>query len=171
MSTNDRAEALARLAALGVTNDLTASTATAPAVELSGDEVYAGGDVKRVLIKEAHLTWTDNRELMRAETVVGDTVLITEAQAKRLDALGATAKPADVKAAAKANASEGDQLESMKAADLVAHVNQHPEDRAKVLELELAKPEAERRATVVKAAQPDEDLLSGENPEDDADEA
>lgn len=103
MSTMDRAEALARLAALGVTNDVTDVTPTEQGPELTGEEVYAGGDVARVLIRPAHLVYYDKelRDLVRPEAKIGDTVLLTDVEAKRLDEAGATMTKTKAKAAAK----------------------------------------------------------------------
>lgn len=99
----DRSEALARLAALGVTNDVTDVPLVEQGPEPTGDEVYAGGDTARILIKAAHLAYYDKelRDLVRPEAKVGDTVLLSDVEAKRLDGLGATMTKAKAKAAAK----------------------------------------------------------------------
>lgn len=181
-----RAEALAQLAALGVTNDLT-ETVVEPKLELTGDEVYAGGDVARILIRPAHLTYREGTppELLYAEAKVGDTVLLDKAQAKRLDELGATTTKAKASKApapvevpsvpehqlgedvtdgtpdtpAAPSSVTDEELGAMKAGELIAHVNQHNGDKARVYALELARPEP--RSTVLKASSPhdpDEEL-------------
>lgn len=199
MDATARAEALAQLAALGVTNDLTTAT-DEPKLALTGDEVYAGGDVVRVLIRPAHLPYREEKggELNYAEAKVGDTVLLDEAQAKRLDGLGATMTKAAATKATKAEpvavpsvpeeqsatadtqtepvvqapaptgepatvTSTGgktdEELGAMNAGELVAHVNQHNEDKARVRALEMAR--TQPRSTVLKATStddPDEEL-------------
>lgn len=184
MSSMDRAEALARLAALGVTNDVTSVTEQEQGPALTGDEVYAGGDVKRVLVKAAHLVYYDKdlRDLVRPEAVIGDTVTLTDAEAKRLDAAGATMTPKDAKAATTSapvvvpavpagdpsagqptgnpagtvatSTKTDDELGAMNAGELVAHVNQFEGDKARVRSLEQARPKP--RETVLKATSNDD---------------
>jgi len=190
--TMDRSEALARLAALGVTNDVTDVTPTEQGPELTGDKVYAGGDTARVLVKPAHLVYYDKelRDIIRPEAKVGDTVTLSDAEAKRLDELGATMTPAKAKAAAKeatpvevpavpegsdsdaqptgnppaATAATSDksdeELGAMKAEELVAHVNQFEGDKARVRTLEQQRPQP--RSTVLKAT-------SNDDPDEDLD--
>jgi hypothetical protein len=169
---NPRAEALRKLAELGVKADPSAvASAEDVKVERTGEEVYAGGDVARVLISPAHLTYRDERnELLHAFAVVGDTVLLTEKQAKRLDGLMVTEKPGAKKAAKKTAAATpppagktDEELEAMTAAELVAHVNQNGEDKVRVRALEGKR--TDPRRTVLKATAPE-----GADDEDDEDE-
>jgi hypothetical protein len=168
MATSDRAAALARLAELGAKTELGAK-ADEVEVKRTGEEVYAGGDEARVLVREAHLTYREGTDLLHAFASVGDTVLLTKAQAKRLDGLGVTvpvtADDEEVKAAASDDGVVTDeQLGAMSAADLIAHVGQNPDDRDRVRRLELERDEDKRRSTVLKATQgededdPDEEL-------------
>lgn len=165
-----RAAALAALANLGVKADPTVATETAaPALTMTdNDAVYAGGDVERVLIGPAHLTYREEKggDLLHAFAEVGDTVLLTEAQAKRLDGLKVTVTKAKAAKLAKAPAepapapdaatSKTDaELEAMTAADLVAHVNQNAGDKVRVRALEGKRDEP--RKTVLKATAPDGD--------------
>lgn len=191
MASIDRSEALARLAALGVTNDITDVTPSTT-LELTGDEVYAGGDEVRVLVQKAHLTYREEKggELLYADAKVGDTVLLDKVQAKRLDELGATVSKTQARKAAKAPtpvevpavpegsdsdtqpdgnppaaASSGktdEELRAMSAADLVAHVNQHNDDKVRVRSLEGQRPSP--RPTVMKATAPD-----GDDPDEELD--
>lgn len=157
---NPRAEALRKLAELGVKADPSAvASADEVKVERTGEEVYAGGDVARVLISPAHLTYRDERNtLLHAFAEVGDTVLLTEATAKRLDGLNATEKPGAKKAAPAPAATPADapktdeELEAMNVGDLVAYVNQHPEERVRVRALEGKREPA--RKTILKATAP-----------------
>ena len=167
MADNSRADALRRLAELGAPT--AASSPEAPKVKATGDEVEAGGDVRRLLVRPAHLTYRDKGgTLLHAFPQVGDVILVTAAQAKRLDSLGVTveedATDEEVEAAVEGEVTD-EQLRAMSAADAVAHVNQHPEHKARVRELELERDTP--RVTVLKATE-DED---GEDPEDDDDEA
>lgn len=191
MSGMDRAEALAHLAALGVTNDLSAVEEKTPALEATGVEVYAGGDVARVLVKAVHLAYRDDtiRDLVRPEAGIGDTVLLSEGEAKRLDDLGATvtkkaakkaseptvvdvpavptgdpsaAQPSGTAPEGTAAAVSDEQLAAMSAAELVAHVNQHNGDKGRVRVLETQRPQP--RATVMKATAPE-----GDDPDEDLD--
>lgn len=156
----DRAEALRRLAELGVKTDPGASTDEA-SVTRSGDEVYAGGDVARLLVKDAHLTYREGGDLVSAFASPGDTILITAEQAKRLDGLGVTveadASDEDLEAAADGEVTD-EALRTMSAADLVAYVAQNPEERDRVRALELER--EQQRVTVLKAtaAEDDEEL-------------
>ena len=173
---NPRAEALARLAELGVKADPTATASAEVKVAVSDSEpVYAGGDVERVLVGPAHLTYREEKggALLHAFAEVGDTVLLTDAQAKRLDGLKVTVTKAQARklasapapaaqAAAPATSTKTDEeLEAMSAAELVAHVNQHQGDKVRVRGLEGKRDEP--RKTVLKATAP-------EGSEDDDDE-
>ena len=159
----DRSEALRRLAELGVKADPSATRQEPAPVERSGEEVYAGGETSRVLVRSANLTYREGGELRYADASVGDTVLLTAKQAKRLDGMGvtveATASDEEVKAAASEDGTVTDeQLRTMGAAELIAHVTQHPDDRDRVRTLELERDEDKRRVTVLKAsADPDAD--------------
>lgn len=172
MATSDRVAALARLAELGAKPELGVKADEAK-VERTGDEVYAGGDEARVLVREAHLTYREDRDLVHAFASVGDTVLLTKAQAKRLDDLGVTAsvdaKDEELEAVAEGGIVTDDQLKAMTAAELVAHVAQTPEEKGRVRALELERAEDKRRATVLKATAPeDEDVDDDSTPEDEA---
>ena len=157
MANPDRAEALRRLAELGA-NGAIAAAAPEPTVERTENEVYAGGNERRLLVNRAHLSYMDKGVRHYPEANPGDVVLVSAAQAKRLDALGVTADPdasdEDLEAAASGEVTD-DQLRAMNAADLVAHVGQHPEDRDRVRALEEERDEYKRRNTVLEATDPD----------------
>lgn len=158
----DRAEALRRLAELGVKADPTATRQEPAAVERSGDVVEAGGDTERILVRSANLTYREGGELRHAFAEPGDTVLLTAKQAKRLDALGVTVEPSASDEELEAAASEDgtvtdEQLRTMSAADLIAHVAQNPDDRDRVRTIELERDEDKRRKTVLEATSTDED--------------
>lgn len=161
----DRAEALRRLAELGVKTDA-ADTAPVPAVKPTGAEVPAGGDVPRILVQSANLTYREGGDLRYPVAQVGDTVLLTAAQAKRLDGLGVTVS-VDATPEALEEATNGEttdeQLATMSAADLVAYVAQNPEERGRVHALELER-EAQR-VTVLKATAPED----GDDPDEELD--
>ena len=167
MADNSRADALRRLAELGAPT-AASDTGEAAKVTRTGNEVEAGGDVRRVLIAPAHLTYRKGGDLLYAVAEVGDTILVTAEQAKRLDSLGVTveegATDEEVEAAVEGEVTD-EQLRAMSAAEAVAHVNQHPEHKGRVRDLELERDTP--RVTVLKATE-DED---GEDPEDDDDEA
>lgn len=170
--TTSRAAALARLAELGAKPELGVK-ADEVKVERSGDEVYAGGDEARILVRPAHLTYREGTDLLHAFASVGDTVLLTKAQAKRLDDLGVTAsvdaEDEELEAVAEGGIVTDDQLKAMTAAELVAHVAQTPEEKGRVRALELERDEDKRRATVLKATAPeDEDVDDDSTPEDEA---
>jgi len=171
MQDSTRAAALAKLAELGVKADPTATSPAEVTVTVSDKEpVYAGGDVERVLVGNAHLTYREEKggQLLHAFAEVGDTVLLTSAQAKRLDGLKVTVTKAQAKKLADAPAEatpaatpEGttaktdDELKAMNAGELVAHVNQNPEDKVRVRALEGQREQP--RTTVLKATSPDGD--------------
>lgn len=156
------AEQAAALAALAIGQD-----EAAPVVEpvvLTGREVYAGGDVRRILVAPAHLTWSEGGRLRfvpRPE--VGDVILITSAQAARLDRLACTVEEdADLEEVAleqAAGLATDDQLDAMRAPELIAYVAQHPDERQRVHERELARPQKDQRKTVLAASEttPEED--------------
>jgi hypothetical protein len=170
MQDSTRAAALAKLAELGVKADPTATSPAEVTVTVSDKEpVYAGGDVERVLVSPAHLTYREEKggQLLHAFAEVGDTVLLTSAQAKRLDGLEVTVTKAQAKklgeapaapapaAAPDASTTTDEDLQAMSAAELVAHVNQHPGDRVRVRALEGQRDEP--RVTVLRATAPDGD--------------
>lgn len=158
MAGTDRAEALRRLAELGVKTDPAAVAPEAAKVERTGDEVEAGGDTPRILVKPASLTYRQGGELRYAFAEVGDTVLLNARQAKRLDSLGVTvevdATDDELEAAADGEVTD-EALRTMSAADLVAHVAQNPGDRERVRELELERDQ--QRVTVLKATAGEDD--------------
>lgn len=153
MATNDRAEALAALRVLGAGGAISNAEPEVK-VERTGDEVYAGGDTARLLIRPVHLSYVRDGVRHYPQAQPGDTVLLTEAQAKRLDSLGATVDPdtsdEDVDAALDGEVTD-EQLATMGAAELVAYVGQHPEEAERVRTLELERPEDKQRKTVLKA--------------------
>lgn len=171
MVDNARAEALRQLAALGVKADPTAVAQEATAPTRTGEEVYAGGEVARILIRDAHLTYKEGTELLHAFAVPGDTVLLTAKQAKRLDDLEVTQDPdAEPEVAAEEPTVIGttdEELEAMTAPQAIAHVNQHPEDRVRMRALEGKRDNP--RVTVLKATAPEGEDEDGEefDPEDD----
>ena len=170
--TSSRAEALAKLQALGVKPDLNEAPHVEERVTRSGAEVYAGGDEARILVREAHLTYREGTDLLHAFASVGDTVLLTKAQAERLDGLGVTAsvdaEDEELEAVAEGGIVTDDQLRAMTAADLIAHVAQNPEEKGRVRALELERDEDKRRATVLKATAPEDEDGEEFDPEDEA---
>lgn len=174
----DRAAAIHALLA----GNLAGQEDPAPVITRTGVTVEAGGDVERVLIAVANLTYRSGEFLYRAAAEVGDTILVTEAQAQRLDLLGATIDPNAVdevseaaeridagleaaKAATNVTPPPGatlktdDELKALKAADLVAYVGQYPDERARVRVLEEARgpstPSGKgQRSTVMNATEP-----------------
>jgi hypothetical protein len=170
MQDSNRAAALAQLAAFGVKVDPTATAEAEVTVTVSDKEpVYAGGDVERILVGNAHLTYREEKggELLHAFAEVGDTVLLTSAQAKRLDGLKVTVTKAQAEKldeaptssasapTADASTKTDEELKAMNAGELVAHVNQHPADRVRVRALEGQRDEP--RKTVLRATAPDGD--------------
>lgn len=153
---SDRAAALARLAELGAAG--AATPHEEPTVTRTGAEVYAGGDEARLLIRSANLSYRKKSGRQYVEATVGDVVLLDAAQAKRLDALGVTVAPdtddAKVDAALSPDVTDEDLL-AMHAAELVAHVGQHPDQADRIRDLELARPEENRRKTVLAATDPE----------------
>lgn len=158
MATPDRAEALRRLAELGASG-ATSVAADTPTVERTGNEdVYAGGDNRRLLVRRAHLSYMDKGVRHYPEAGPGDVVLLDDRQAKRLDALGVTVDPdasdEEVEDAAAGEVTD-EQLRAMSAAELVAHVGQHPDHRERVRALEEERDEDKRRKTVLEATDPE----------------
>lgn len=157
MADIDRAAALARLAELGAAG---ATTVAAPerTITRTDAEVYAGGEEARLLIRPVHLSYMDKGIRHYPAAKPGDVVLLSEAAAKRLDALGAT-KPADADEKDVAAALEGEvtdeQIKTAGAADLVAYVTQNPDQRARVRALELERDEKKQRKTVLEATNPE----------------
>lgn len=151
--------------------------APAPRIVRTGVVVPAGGDVERVLVAVTNLTYRSGEFLYRAAAEVGDTVLLLPEQAKRLDLLGATIDPhlIDEVTAATATTPVGEvpsaaapadgtawtdeQVKAAKAADLIAYVGQHPDERARVRILEEARGPSTasgkgQRTTVMNATEP-----------------
>lgn len=160
---SERAAALAALA-IGVTPD--GEAAAAPALVRTGRTVEAGGEEARLLIRRAsslgYMT-PNGRQTIKA--VPGDVVLLTKHEANRLDKLGVTVAAdsdlGEVEDEVEGTGYTDEQLATMGAADLIAFVGQHPDQRARVRELELAKKESKQRSTVLDATEP--------TPEHDAD--
>lgn len=154
---SERAAALAALVA-GVTVD--EGGGTAPALERTGAEVYAGGDEARLLVMDApSLGYVKGGLYIRAEAVRGDVVLLTQAQAARLDAAGATVSPdadvTEVAAQQAAGVPTDEELAAMGAAALVAYVGQHPAEAPRVREVELGKTAKNQRKSVIEATDPE----------------
>lgn len=153
----DRAAAIARLTELGAK---TAASADAEApVTRTGNEIEAGGEEARLLIRPAHLSFATKDGRQYVDANVGDVVLLSKDEAKRLDAIGATVDPdtsdEEVAASTSTPGEETDEeLGKMSAADLIAWLGQHGEHRERVQALELAKPEAKQRSTVLEASAP-----------------
>lgn len=160
------AERLAALAALAIGQEPTVPSAPRPIVR-TGREVYAGGDVRRLLILPAALTYRDGARVFHYDAGVGDVVLLDQAQADRLDRLDATA-PADAteeevaEVQADAALPSDEVLAGMGAGELVAYVTQHPDERARVRALEEQRTGKGKgrgpRATVLEATTPTPDL-------------
>lgn len=157
-ASTERAAALAALV-LGTTPQDEGGHAAAPRTR-TGRDVYAGGDVRRLLIKRAStLGYVEGGIYMRAEAVPGDVVALSTKQAARLDGLGVTVDPdsnlGEVEATVEATGYTDAQLSAMGAADLVTYVGQHPDQADRVRSLELAKRETKRRSSVLDATDPE----------------
>lgn len=159
MTSPDRAAALAALVANGAR---TGESMAADDVQLerTGAEVKAGGDVPRLLVRDnVTLSYVEGGLLRYAEAGAGDTILVSATQARRLDELGVTVDvDADLEAVEdelEGGLATDAQLERMAAADLIAYVTQHPDerDRVRALESERKRP----RATVLTATEPTPD--------------
>lgn len=149
---NERAAALASLLT-GQSGGEGASTA--PALERTGREVYAGGDEARLLIKRAStLGYVKGGVYVRAEAVPGDVVTLTKSQADRLDQLGVTVDPAtDLDQPLGEDLLTDEQIKTGKAEDLIAYVTQHPDERDRVRSIEEGRGN-KARATVLDATEP-----------------
>lgn len=159
---------LSRAAALEalVTGTSAGGTApsAAPAVVRTGAEVEAGGTVARLLIDKAILSYRhgsgDSSYLVYPKAKPGDVVLLSAANAARLDAAGITVDPdTDLEALAAELDNTGvtdAQLEAMTAPELIAYVGQNPEERDRVRTLEEAR--AKPRVTVLGATEPTPEL-------------
>lgn len=153
----ERAAALASLVA-GITPGDEGGDA-APALVRTGREVEVGGDVPRLLVMEAPaLGYVKGGVYVRVEAKVGDVVLLTQKEADRLDAAGATVSPdADldvVEGQKAAGVPTDEEFATMGAAALVAYVAQHPDDAARVREVELGKTAKNQRKSVLEATDP-----------------
>lgn len=154
------AEQTAALAALAI-GDADVAPTVEP-VQLTGRELYAGGDVRRILVAPAHLSWSENGALRYApRPEVGDVVLVTRAQADRLDRLGATVEEtADLEEVALeqvAGLASDAALEAMRAPELVAYVTQHPDERPRVRQLEQSRPSPRKTVLTATETTPEED--------------
>jgi hypothetical protein len=155
-SMTDRTLALEALAA-----GATAGGEVPAPVARTGEEVYAGGDEARLLIQPAHIVYLDRSVdppvLAYPAAGVGDVVLLTKAEAKRLDELGVTVEPsADLEEVAEELAgglATDAQLAAMNATDLVAYVVQNPDERERVRALEEERGDKARK-TVLSATEP-----------------
>lgn len=130
----------------------------------TGREVYCGGDVPRLLVKTAStLGWGDGRgNYQRCEAIPGDVVLLTKAQADRLDGLGVTVDPAtdldDLEQLDEDGLWTDEQVKVAKAGELVAYVTQNPGERARVRVIEEARKGTRKsdgpRVSVLSATEP-----------------
>lgn len=150
-------ERAAALAALTLGIDQGEGGDAAPALERTGREVYAGGDEPRLLVKRAStLGYPTAAGYQRAEAIPGDVVLLTKAQARRLDELGATvAVDADLDEVTDQQAGDlftDEQIAAGTAAELVAYVAQHPAERERVRTIEEQRDNP--RVTVLAATEP-----------------
>ena len=155
------AERAAALTALAATDSGVAQAAPAP-ITRTGREVEAGGDVPRLLVRSASTLGYGRKDgtYVRAEAIPGDVVLLSAAQAARLDALGVTVDPdADLEEVDELLGDEDavtdEQLGQMNAADLVAHIAQNPEDRQRVRDLEEARDKPRKTVLEATEAQPE----------------
>ena len=148
----------ARLAALAaLTGGEVGAEAPAPSFTATGTVHQAGGDVERTLLVGAGLTWVSDVGLERVDAVAGDTVLVTEQQATRLDSLSAT-----VEATTAAKVPPADGLEDMKADDLIAVLGSQPALAGRIRDLEEARPESQQRKTVLAALDEADQANAGE---------
>lgn len=144
----------------------TGARRTAPArVELTGNVIEAGGDVERILITSAQLTYSaGNPPVMHyPKAGPGDVVLVTARQAERLDSLGVTVESeadlGDVNAALEVEAATGgawddERIRAAKAEEVVAYVTQNPDERARVRAIEEERSAKKRRKTILDATEP-----------------
>lgn len=154
----ERAAALASLL-VGTTADVEgAGPSDAPIVVRTGREVEAGGDVARLLLSPAHLSYMVKEGRQYVEAVPGDVVLLPQGEADRLDALGVTVDPDADLDEVEEQLAEGlltdEQIRTGKAEELVAYVAQHPDERDRVKALEEERG-AKARSTVLNACELD----------------
>lgn len=158
-TTATAAEQSAALAALTIGQP---EPTVAQPVEPTGRDVYAGGDVRRLLIGPAHLVWPEGGTLHYATDVeVGDTVLVSAQQAARLDRIGVTVdETTDLTRTAlekAAGLATDEQLAAMRAPELVAYVAQHPDERTRVRDLEEQRPAPRKTVLTATDTTPEED--------------
>lgn len=156
-----RAEALAALA-------VAETVPTGPTVVLTGDTVEAGGDVERVLLMNANLAYVLPGGLFFYPVVtIGDRVLVSAAQAARLDRLGATIPEADLHPTADPDDDpaalnvtlevlDDDALEALDAPGRVDYIGRaraagNVDEVDRVRALEADRPESQRRKSVLDA--------------------
>lgn len=129
------------------------------------------GRAKRVVLVDL-LQWqepiegTTPQQYSHHRAARGDTVELGKAALERAEGRGWVAAPDEAAEALADTASEvrngpvpageaGDaELAAMGAVELIAYVNQHPEEAARVNTLELARGEAKARKTVLQATEP-----------------
>lgn len=151
-TTATRSEALGALLA---GNPGEEGPAPARPLTVTGLDVYAGGTLPRLLVAPAVLAYrTPDGVLEHAEATVGDTVLVDEEQAARLDRLGVTAPAGSTPQVTAPGAVTDEELAAMGAADVIAWAGQHPADRPRIHALEAAKRPSKQRATVLEATNP-----------------
>lgn len=155
MTSPDRAAALAALVANGARTG--ESLGDSPELERTGNEVKAGGDTARLLVRDGvALSYVEGGILRYAQAGAGDVILVSAKQARRLDELGVTVDPDSDLDAVEDTLEDGrktdEQLEAMTAPELVAHVAQHPDERERVRVLEEAR--RNPRKTVLTATEP-----------------
>ncbi len=161
MSDDARTAALAALVGAQATTTPTAE----PVLPAStGVKVPAGGTVERVLLVAANLTYWETAAPAGhryPKAAPGDTVLVTEKQATRLDALGVTLDPAGyalATGAAQAQAQDAppaagvltlEQVQDLGAVEVVAYLEEHPDQAGVVLAAEEDRAPSQRRAKVL----------------------
>lgn len=162
IETRESTARAAALAALVIGQPDDAAEAPAPLTR-TGREVECGGEVARLLVKPASTLGyrLSSGVFQRCGAVPGDVVLVSRAQADRLDGLGVTVDPDTDLGEVEEQQAYGlwtdDQIREANAEPLIAYVTQHPDERERVRALEEQRKgrTGKPRATVLKATEVD----------------
>lgn len=162
IETRESTARAAALAALVIGQPSDDAEAPAPLTR-TGREVECGGEVARLLVKPASTLGyrLPSGVFQRCGAVPGDVVLVSRAQADRLDGLGVTVDPDADLGEVEEQQADGlwtdDQIREANAEPLIAYVVQHPDERERVRALEEQRKgrTGKPRATVLKATEVD----------------
>lgn len=178
MTSPDRAAALAALAVstgAGTIPPAPAPSSTPPPAPSPADGgVYAGGEVAVVMTRsDVPLVYVVDGVQRYADPVAkGETAHVTRKQADRLLGLGWAVTPGENVEEALEELEDGkltdDQLGKLKAADLVAYVVQHPEERERVRALEEERKDPRKTVLTATEPTPEADLAAAERALDEA---